>query len=75
MIVVKIILVPTKGNCLNFQNHPSKCLYYLSGSCRNRRKNRKFLKRANFLVLRILSQPRQSIHVRTRGRWPIDKKP
>ena len=55
MIIVKKNVVPEKDNCLYFQYHPLKCLYYLSGSCRNRQKNRKFLERADFLVLRILS--------------------
>ena len=51
----KSFLVVEKEKCLNFPYHPSKCLYYLSGSCRNRRKNRKFLERADFWVLRFLS--------------------
>ena len=41
----KLFLVPEKDNCLNFPYHPSKYLYYLSGSCRSRRKNRKFPER------------------------------
>ena len=51
----KLFLVTEKDNCLNFPNHPSKCMYYLSKGCKSRRKNREFLERADFWVLRFLS--------------------